>query len=862
MASAVIRTYERKPGFSRNNSMKKPHNALNGYGLDSIPPERSYTSETVADSSEIRRARSKVTAGPCVAQNFTTISAEAPSDTASEDSCSLKRKSMSLNGDKAKDIYGYGGSLRDLSRGERRQLRKRIKLDLQQVSCLTMKIEAREMEVRSFLHGQSGHYRSGMNGSMANGHYFPTAAESFHREGRISRQPSLVIPEHSFDGLNSLGKDKRTPKANQLYASSDFLSGKEKLPPPEKNRPRPGVGVKRNLHGRNDSRDPKRSKMMDFSYTKRVSELLKQCGVLLKKLMSHKFGWVFNEPVDVVKLNLHDYFKIIKRPMDLGTIKKKMDTGLYLLPTEFCDDVRLTFSNAMKYNPQGHDVYLMADTLRGIFETKWKTMEEKVKELDSFHDRFVDLNSRDHQMGSVEQSVPPIISQLPAHVSKPAPARKSKPPSTGKSASKPKSKPVQQSRRPMTFAEKQQLSEALGNLPPEKLDQAVQIMRKNPNLQQNDDEIEVDIESFDPETLWELHRFVMDCKGSIAVEDKPAPVAHQGPSEHQTSNCVTKSAKPISKGNEVGEEEVDIGDDMPAKEFPPVVIEKDRVLNAREGSSSSSSSSSGSSSSDSDSGSSSGSDSDADEAHSAGAASKFSSADKEPVGSAAVGDQRGSPTFVEDGVKRPLDNAPDENPASKSPGSDFGPQSEGKGEACHERQARAALLRSRFAETILKAQEKTLPLSKSDNPEKLRKEQEELERRRKEEKARLHAEARAVELQRKKAELAAAAEAKQRREAEREAARLALQNMEKTVEIDESMEVLKDLERLRSGPPEHIPSSGDETSPVHSPGRLSSFAFEGSNPLERLGLFMRSDEEEEQEEEQEVDPALAPHSSS
>ena len=40
--------------------------------------------------------------------------------------------------------------------------------------------------------------------------------------------------------------------------------------------------------------------------------------------------------------------------------------------------------------------------------------------------------------------------------------------------------------------------------------------------------------------------------------------------------------------------------------------------------------------------------------------------------------------------------------------------------------------------------------------------------------------------------------------------------MEKTVEIDESMEVLKDLERLRSGPPEHIPSSGDETSPVHS----------------------------------------------
>lgn len=49
--------------------------------------------------------------------------------------------------------------------------------------------------------------------------------------------------------------------------------------------------------------------------------------------------------------------------------------------------------------------------------------------------------------------------------------------------------------------------------------------------------------------------------------------------------------------NGVVEEEVDIGDDMPAKEFPPVVIEKDKVIHANVSSSSSSSSGSGSSSS-------------------------------------------------------------------------------------------------------------------------------------------------------------------------------------------------------------------------------------------------------------------------
>jgi hypothetical protein len=47
----------------------------------------------------------------------------------------------------------------------------------------------------------------------------------------------------------------------------------------------------------------------------------------------------------------------------------------------------------------------------------------------------------------------------------------------------------------------------------------------------------------------------------------------------------------------VVEEEVDIGDDVPDKEFPPVVIEKDKVVHPNVSSSSSSSSGSGSSSS-------------------------------------------------------------------------------------------------------------------------------------------------------------------------------------------------------------------------------------------------------------------------
>lgn len=163
---------------------------------------------------------------------------------------------------------------------------------------------------------------------------------------------------------------------------------------------------------------------------------------------------------------------------------------------------------------------------------------------------------------------------------------------------------------------------------------------------------------------------------------------------------------------------------------------------------------------------------------------------------------------------------------------------------------RAALLRSRFADTILKAREKTLGQGEKIDPEKFRREKEELERLKKEEKARLLAEAKAAEDARRQAEIEAAAEAaaeaKRKRELEREAARQALQKMEKTVEINENCRFLEDLEMLRSAPSaDLLPSSVDEKSPDHSE---DIFNFQGmSNPLERLGLYMKMDDDEEEE---------------
>lgn len=60
----------------------------------------------------------------------------------------------------------------------------------------------------------------------------------------------------------------------------------------------------------------------------RLSQQLRYCSTILKELLSKKhtaYAWPFYKPVDVSLLGLHDYHDIIKCPMDLSTIKVRVE---------------------------------------------------------------------------------------------------------------------------------------------------------------------------------------------------------------------------------------------------------------------------------------------------------------------------------------------------------------------------------------------------------------------------------------------------------------------------------------------------------------------------------------------------------
>lgn len=107
----------------------------------------------------------------------------------------------------------------------------------------------------------------------------------------------------------------------------------------------------------------------------RIDERLKYCLSIVKELLSKRhshYAWPFYQPVD--RVSVPDYYDIIKSPMDLGTIRSKLENGFYRSPSEFAADMRLTFSNCTKYNGPDHEITKSMRKVQDFFESRYANM--------------------------------------------------------------------------------------------------------------------------------------------------------------------------------------------------------------------------------------------------------------------------------------------------------------------------------------------------------------------------------------------------------------------------------------------------------------------------------------------------------
>lgn len=101
-------------------------------------------------------------------------------------------------------------------------------------------------------------------------------------------------------------------------------------------------------------------------------------GKLVSQIYSRADAEPFREPVDWKTLGLFDYPQLIKKPMDLGQIKKKIEKEQYASLHDAAEDVRLVWKNCMQYNADGSDFYKLADGLSKKFEDKYAKLSKEL----------------------------------------------------------------------------------------------------------------------------------------------------------------------------------------------------------------------------------------------------------------------------------------------------------------------------------------------------------------------------------------------------------------------------------------------------------------------------------------------------
>ncbi|CAM0912675.1 unnamed protein product [Alopecurus aequalis] len=102
------------------------------------------------------------------------------------------------------------------------------------------------------------------------------------------------------------------------------------------------------------------------TYRQQLTSLMR---LLLKSLIDHTDAWPFKEPVD--PRDVPDYYNIIKDPIDLKTMSRRVESEQYYVTLEmFVADLKRMFVNARTYNSPDTIYYKCSTRLEAYFTNR------------------------------------------------------------------------------------------------------------------------------------------------------------------------------------------------------------------------------------------------------------------------------------------------------------------------------------------------------------------------------------------------------------------------------------------------------------------------------------------------------------
>ncbi|CZT49089.1 related to RING3 kinase [Rhynchosporium secalis] len=181
-----------------------------------------------------------------------------------------------------------------------------------------------------------------------------------------AQHPSTSRPTHTNATTNS--NNKRARKSEIGHLSTAGADDAYEVKPATKKQAR-----------RSEPLIRRKSKTATFSSANAVltpEEDLEFCRGMISRMVLGPGYWTrlvkaFKHPVDPVIDNVPNYFEVIKKPMDLTTIKGKMERDEYSSAQEFESDVRLIFQNAKSFWKEGDPIWEQCGKLEAYFDQQW-----------------------------------------------------------------------------------------------------------------------------------------------------------------------------------------------------------------------------------------------------------------------------------------------------------------------------------------------------------------------------------------------------------------------------------------------------------------------------------------------------------
>ncbi|KIO25740.1 hypothetical protein M407DRAFT_75324, partial [Tulasnella calospora MUT 4182] len=353
-------------------------------------------------------------------------------------------------------------------------------------------------------------------------------------------KPKVTAPRRPSTSVPAARRDVTSPVASSFGPQSSGASRPKRevhAPPPKDS-------------GYHDSRANgagRRAKRDDGT-----AEQLKYCLKIINGLFGRQYenwAWFFYDPVgEYDKAHVPGYYDIIKKPMDMNTVKRKLEQEIYTNANQFFKDFKQIIENCYAFNPAG-PVREAGHKLEEEFNRRWANLpplrpaedsepeseddaqsdieQEKCKlflhSSLAFATRRSDVNahgknpaakkgrtsSASQTNGNYKAAASPVASSSKQH-------HKSAAKGGGGGGKKPVPPPAPEEDEydtmdsPLDMAQKKELSEAIEKLEGDKLEKVISIIQDGvPGIGNNSEEIELEIDALPSAVLQRLYSFVI-----------------------------------------------------------------------------------------------------------------------------------------------------------------------------------------------------------------------------------------------------------------------------------------------------------------------------------------------------------------